>query len=131
DTGGERRVVVRGLERVQLSESVRTEPYLLARIEPLTHEPWRAPRAGRDLKSDLQALRERAELLAFRKDDAGSRQVLNTLQWIDDPGALADYVAHHFVTDWYVRQEVLEITDPAERLRTVLDALGYESEARP
>jgi len=32
------------------------------------------------------------------------------------------------IIHWYLKQEILEVTDPAERVQTVLEVLGGEGE---
>ncbi len=124
--GPERNILVRGLERIQLTETLQSEPYLLARAEPLSPGQWNRPAAGPRLSQLVEQLRERAQSMAFGGENPRGREILNTIQWIEDPGVLADYVAHYLVHDWYLKQEILEVTDPAERVQTVLEVLGGE-----
>lgn len=120
----ERRVELRGIERVEIGKVEQREPFIRARVERLGGRAWSRPTQGKSLDQAAQTLRQRAQDMAFQRDEQHARLLLNTLEWITDPGVLADYVAHHLVTDWYLKQEMLEMVDPAERIAALLDVLG-------
>ena len=120
----ERRVELKGLERVELGKFIQSDPYIKARVEPLGTPGWSRPARGKSLTQAADQLRQRAQNMAFGRDGERTRAMLNTLEWITDAGVLADYVAHHLVTDWYLKQEILEMTDPAERVQALLEVLG-------
>ena len=119
----ERKILIRGLERVQISKITRQDPYMKATIEPLERGGWTAPSGGASQEEHLSILRRQAQQIAFSREGTGLGSVLNTLEWIKEAGALADYIAQHLLADSYLKQEILEMTDPAERIRTLLDVL--------
>lgn len=119
------RIWVRGIERVQIGAAHKSDPFLVAAIEPLgAPAAWRRPRSVRHTRDLVAQVRTRAQEMAFSREEPQARELLNTLEWLDDPGALADYAAHHFVGDWYLKQELLEMVDPVERLEALLDVIG-------
>lgn len=120
----ERRIELKGIERVELGKIVQQDPFVRARVEPLGSPGWSRPTRGKSLSQATEALRKQAQNLAFGKDEPAAKFLLNTLEWITDPGVLADYVAHHLVSDWYLKQEILEMVDPAERVQALLEVLG-------
>ena len=120
----ERRIELKGIERVELGKTVQQDPFIRARVEPLGSPGWSRPTRGKALKEATASLRQRAQNQAFARDEPAARILLNTLEWITDPGTLADYIAHHLVSDWYLKQEILEMIDPAERVQALLEVLG-------
>jgi ATP-dependent Lon protease len=118
------RVLVQGIERIRLGDAVQTEPYLVARIDPLPD------RGGDDVETEglrravLDLLRRLAPLMGLPQELAA---VAENLQ---DPRELAYAVAGAVPIDAQVRQEVLE-TDPIEaKLRRIVDVLQHELAVR-
>ena len=110
-----RRLVVRGAQRVRITGYVSQEPYLVASVV-----------VEEDRISDEAAVQQRVqETLALFQEVANlSPQLPDEIYVhainIEDPGTLADLVASNLNLELAERQEILETTDIAERLRLVV-----------
>ncbi|MGB9879856.1 MAG: LON peptidase substrate-binding domain-containing protein, partial [Anaerolineae bacterium] len=122
-------VFVHGRRRLRLLKLVKTEPYLVAQVQPVvkTVEPSIATEA-----------RMRAVLTLFEKVVRLSRNIPDDAfvmaMNVNDPNWLADLVASNLNLDVASRQELLEIVDPLARLEKIsvllakeLDVLELES----
>ncbi|MFW6303027.1 MAG: endopeptidase La [Candidatus Sumerlaeota bacterium] len=117
---GGMRLLLHGLERITITEPIREEPYMKARIEPLKGEtevtrPVEA--MVRQVRQQMQRVVEIGQL----PDDLAS-----AIQSIDDPGRLADLAVSHLSVKNLERQKVLETVDVEPRLELVLEILGRE-----
>jgi len=105
-------LMLQGLARVRFTGFSQRAPFRIATIEPLP-----------DITSDLSKLKELAEKLrgqceAIRvSSPSGPVSFVEILSRIDDPGALADTVAHSVITDSMQRQRFIEQQDTGIRLR--------------
>lgn len=122
-------VFVHGRRRLRLLKLVKTEPYLVAQVQPVlkTVEP-----------SITTEARMRAVLTLFEKVVRLSRNIPDDAfvmaMNVNDPNWLADLVASNLNLDVASRQELLEIVDPLARLEKIsvllakeLDVLELES----
>ncbi len=115
---GSLRLIVQGLERLQILRLNTVHPYLRAAVEPATEVTVEEDRLEidafqRNIKTNFQQVVSLSPLLS---DDL---QVLTSN--IEDPGTLADFIASSFTTiPTAVRQEVLEALD----IRTRMDVLN-------
>ena len=104
-------IIVHGLVRVHIEEYVQTEPYFRARITPLEEQ---VPE-GKEIEARLIDVRQKAlrivQLSPNIPDEA--QMVINS---IDQPGALADFLAANLVSDVAVKQELLAETNVLKRL---------------
>ncbi|PWU25625.1 MAG: endopeptidase La [Candidatus Rokuibacteriota bacterium] len=120
------RLIVQGLARVRLVETIQARPYLKARVE---RAPEVAPATG-DLET--QALVRNASTL-FGQIVALSPllpdELAGVVQNVSDPGRLADAVAASLPSlPTSVKQELLETTDVKARLQRLVSALTKETE---
>lgn len=119
------RLLVQGVARVALQDFTSEEPFLRARIRPVSD-------AG-DLDSvEVEAL-TRSVSQGFGALVAESSRLSDDLQVLvanlDDPSKLADLVASNLELDVAGKQRILETTDVPTRLRLVLEQLSKEGQA--
>ncbi|MCD6377894.1 MAG: endopeptidase La [Planctomycetes bacterium] len=116
-------IVVHGLVRVRIEEYVQTEPYFRARITPLEEQ---VPE-GKEIEARLIDVRQKAlrivQLSPNIPDEA--QMVINS---IDQPGALADFLAANLVSDVAVKQELLAETNVLKRLERLEKILYHQVE---
>src|SRR5215210_3550829 len=120
---GTLRILVQGGQRVKLEEFVGTEPYLVARIEPLPDIVDQTP--------ELEAL--------FRNVQAAFSQIIERSPYlpeelqlavanVEDPSELAHMIAGALRMKTEERQELLEEHDLTKRLRKLSELLARELE---
>ncbi|HET6267680.1 MAG TPA: LON peptidase substrate-binding domain-containing protein, partial [Acidobacteriota bacterium] len=116
---GNRKVLVEGLERARVLESQYTDHYSVT-VRLLS----------RNVDPDTLTVKRMEELLALI--DQYSRMLppsssTNLLPHkVDDPGKLADMVASYLNIDMQVKQDLLEMVMPSERLLRVTDLIRLE-----
>ncbi len=116
-------VLGQGRRRVEIVEFVATQPYIRVRARPIPEE--RSASISRQTQAHMRAvlaLFERCVNLNHNIPEEAYIYALN----IEDPGWLADAIASTLTLSLTERQTVLEILDPAERLRKVGMYLGRE-----
>jgi Lon protease-like protein len=118
---GTSRLVLQGLARVQFVEFVQKKPFRIARIREL-----------RSTKESLEALEPLYELV-LEKTKTLQQQVPGNdnsmdenLSKLKDPEAFTDLVAHSFISDPMIRQELLEELNVRYRLNLLLKHLDNE-----
>ena len=120
------RVVVDGKQRGCISEILQSTPYLNACVELLEDEAVFA-----DDPVYLAALLMRCRSL-FEEYCMHSPQlaedVVQSVYETDDPGVLADKIAGNILFPIEIKQELLSIADPMERLEYLCVALAQETE---
>jgi len=118
---GHTSVLVQGLRRVRVVGYEQQEPYLIARVEPLSDEIEKTPQ--------VEAL-TRAVLALFEKTVKASKSLPEeayiAAMNVDEPGWLADLVAGALDIPVARRQEILQALDPEERLQRVSVLLSKE-----
>ena len=120
---GHQNLIVQGLVRVRVVEWLGAEPYLRARIEQLS-EVAVLNRQTEALVLDIRTMASRViELSPGIPDEA--RIVLNN---IDQPGAMADFLAANLPVDLKTKQKLLEQTDVTARLRGISKELQKQIE---
>jgi ATP-dependent Lon protease len=139
---GTSHLILQGIERVSLGKCIRTRPYRVHRIAPLSSQS--VPRS--EVQPYLDTLREvtrsRIELgLPFvanhpangKKKPSNQGLPLPTvsdmmkfLDTIHDPAQLTDVIASSLVFSPFLRQNLLEITDVQERLHSLITSLSLE-----
>jgi len=121
--GGSRTLIVHGLIRVRIEEWLDTEPYLRARISPVPD----VIEHGTETEALVLHVREVArrifQLSPNIPDEAGI-----VLDNIDQPGALADFLASNLQLDTVVRQSLLEELNVQTRLRRLSEQLQRQVE---
>jgi ATP-dependent Lon protease len=123
-----RQIYLHGLRRVVVTSLVATEPYLLGRVEEAPE-----PEESSPLEMDLligQALARFEGLVA--KDSAFGAEVLELLRMNvqQGPGVVADLMASNVDLPAQEKQRLVEILDPAARLRHMMDLVERELNRR-
>ncbi len=120
---GRVKALVQGLSRAKILEYVRKRSWYRVKIEMIPEGPFEE--SNLETEALMRNIREHSErILALRGELTGD--VTTILESIDDPGKLADLVASNLRLKLDESQQLLEIADPVERLRTVNDMLTKE-----
>ncbi|HEX2037095.1 MAG TPA: endopeptidase La [Chloroflexota bacterium] len=125
---GSLRMAVQGLERVRLQAFTATEPYLMARLEPLS-EP--GPVEGDDVETEAlrRALLDLLRRLVPLIGDIPA-EVVPAAEALTNPLQLAYLIASTIPLEPAARQEILEL-DPLEaKLRRLIALLQHEVAVR-
>lgn len=135
---GTSHIILEGLTRVQLAETVRYKPYRIQRMRPLPSPPCDSVAADALLAKVRELLRERVErggplappgLLPPELDDTAqtpqglAKKVLNCLDSIEDPEQAVDLVTCAALPRAAERQVILETIDVETRLRRLIQFL--------
>ncbi|MBX7243871.1 MAG: endopeptidase La [Candidatus Sumerlaeaceae bacterium] len=114
------RLLIHGIQRMKITQSLGNEPYLKARVEPL-HEISAGENEAQALLQNIHSLIEKAIQLSSLPDDFRIAAMNLT-----DPGKLADLVAYNLSLKLPEQQEILEQADVKERLTRILHILNRE-----
>jgi len=136
---GTSHLILQGLARVELEETVRYKPYRIQRIRPLQTPPCDNVRVDALVAKVRELLEERIDLgLPFPALTAGQtaptetapsvppKQILNYLDSISDPEQAADLVSCAVLPGAVERQSILETVDVEARLRRLIQFLLTE-----
>ena len=116
-------IFVHGIARFGVVEPVTTEPYLKARVRLLKTEAKMTKRL-QAMMVNVRQTANRVIALSFNVPD----EVSALIEEIDDPSALADYLAANVSLKTEERQKLLEELDPARRLEQISIALASQLE---
>lgn len=119
---GTSNLVLQGLARVRIVEWTQEEPFRIAEIELIES------RIGNAVEAD--ALGEKVKELCVRIQQLGlplPPNLLEQMHQIDSPEILADVVGAAFVSELAPRQQLLELSDVAERLRLLIQILRVQA----
>jgi ATP-dependent Lon protease len=126
---GNQSIIVHGLARFRLSELSQTEPFAIGKVEILEDKLAEGPNLDALVNSVRTQANRVIELSPNTPDEAA--QVLNSIQ---NPSALADFLAANLQADTADKQLLLEELDVEKRLRmiaariaTQLDVLELQS----
>jgi len=126
---GSTSIVVQGRRRMRVVDFVAERPMLRARAAPIYSDEEKSISVEAMMRAVL-SLFERVVKLSRTLPDDSYIMAMN----VDEPGWLADLIASTLPLDVPRRQEILETTDPEERLRRLsimltqeLDVLELES----
>jgi ATP-dependent Lon protease len=120
---GTLRILVQGGQRVRLDEFVATEPYLVARIEPMPDVLKQTP--------ELEALFRNVQssfLQIIEKSPYLPEELQLAVANLEDPSELAHMIAGALRMKTEERQELLEERDLQKRLRRLSELLARELE---
>lgn len=120
---GSLNVIVHGLVRFRILEFVTTDPYLRARVEVLPVKT----RKTKKLKALLVHVRDTANRVISLSANIPEEASL-LLENIQDPSALADFLAATLNISIAEKQKLLEETDSYKRLETISLALANQLE---
>ena len=116
-------VVVHGIVRFKIIEKIATKPYLKARIQPLSTKVRRTKKLQALIVSVRQAANRVITLSSNVPEEAS---VL--LENIENPSALADFLAANLSLDIAKKQQLLEELDAAKRLEQISLILAHQLE---
>lgn len=142
---GTSHLILQGLARVELEETVRYKPYRVQRIRPLQSPPCDNVRTDALVAKVRDLLQQRMELglpfpfpvMSPDKPEEGQKthnfspkQILNYLDSITNPEHAADLVSCAVLPGAAERQMILETVDVEERLRRLIRFLLSEIESK-
>ncbi len=116
-------IFVHGIARFEVIGQVTTEPYLRARVRMLKAKA----KMTKQLKALMVSVRQAANRVITLSPNV-PEEVSTLLDEIEDPSALADYLAANISLRTEERQKLLEELDPAERLKKISVALANQLE---
>ncbi|MCD4689569.1 MAG: endopeptidase La [Desulfuromonadaceae bacterium] len=122
---GRVKILVQGLAKARIEEYLREEPFFEVKVEALeepefTELPLEVEALMRAVQKQLTQLQAISNTL--------SAEVMAVVANIEDPGGLADLVVGHLSLKISQAQELLEVSDPVERLAQINDLLNKELE---
>ncbi len=118
---GSIRMIVQGLERIELKEIVQQEPYAKGRVEVKQVKPRKTVR----LEALVRALREDFEKVADLSPNMPDEFKVAARN-MDDPGNLVDLIASNLEMDNQVRQQVLAEIKIPDRIRLLRQLMRRE-----
>ncbi|PYS97235.1 MAG: endopeptidase La [Acidobacteria bacterium] len=117
------RVLVNGLERIRMTRTVQTDPYLVADVEVLPEVAEPSVELEALTKNLLAQIQKMLALMPIASDELGVA-LLNA----PDPARLADMAAALLVREAARKQELLETPSVKERLRKLTAHISREIE---
>ncbi len=121
---GTLRVLVQGAQRVKIDEWVQTEPYLVAKVSELPDDaPSQSPELDALMRNVQETFSQIVEDVPYLPEEL-QMAVTN----VDDPSTLTHLIAGSLRLKTDERQELLEETDVARRLRRLAEILARELE---
>jgi ATP-dependent Lon protease len=116
-------VLAQGRRRIEVIEIVSLKPYIVARVRPIAESY--VSQVSRQTQAHMRAVLALFEKCVNLNHNIPEEAYIYALN-IDEPGWLADAIASTLNLSLEERQTVLEIGNPAERLRKVGVYLGRE-----
>lgn len=110
-------IMLYGAERVRLEATVKTSPYLIARLSALRSEEDCPPQVARTQRQRLVALVEKLDTL----NGGEYRDVVAIGKGIEHPEAFVHFVMQTFCTSPRIVQRILETTSNSERLQIAIE----------
>jgi ATP-dependent Lon protease len=116
-------VVVHGITRFKVMKKVATKPYLKAKVRPLNVKI----KMSKNLKALIVGVRQAANrVIELSPHVPGEASVL--LENIENPSALADFLAANLSIDIATKQQLLEELDATKRLEKISIILANQLE---
>jgi ATP-dependent Lon protease len=120
---GPTHIIVHGIIRFKVLEKISTKPYLKARIKPLSTKA----KMTKKLQALIVSVRQASNrLITLSPNVPEEASVL--LENIEDPSALADFLAANLSLDIAKKQQLLEELDAAKRLEQISVILAQQLE---
>ncbi len=119
------KILVQGVAKGKVEQYIQTDPYYSVRITKIVE----AKPSGPSLEAEavMRSVKEQIErIVSLGK--VLMPDVMVVIENLEDPGRLADMVVSNLGLKVEVTQEVLEVTDPIERLKGVSEILAKEIE---
>ncbi len=121
---GRIKILVQGVSRAKTMKFVQKEPFYQVEIKTFPDAP--AP-VSIELEALMRNVKEQIEkLVSFGK--VILPDIMVVIENVDDPGKLADLAVANMGLKVEQAQEILEITDPLQRIKRINEALGKEIE---
>ncbi len=121
---GRIKILVQGVSRAKTVKFLQKEPYYLVEIK--THPDATVP-VTLEIEALMRNVKEQIEkLVSFGK--VILPDIMVVIENVDDPGKLADLAIANMGLKVEQAQEVLEITDPLQRIKRINELLGKEIE---
>ncbi len=121
---GTSNLLLQGLSRVEVTETLGEAPYRRIRVRPLSSEPG----AGEEENASMHARLSRL-LRSRHRLGSGQAEFVQFLTTIDDPEIFVDLAAFSVCTDNALKQRVLETLDVHERYKLMTRWARAEVEA--
>ncbi|HUU45171.1 MAG TPA: endopeptidase La [Acidobacteriota bacterium] len=120
---GSVRCLVQGMQRFTIRKTVRSSPFVVARVDAHEDETVRSVPIEATVRNALELLKKAVELSPYLSEDL-QITAMNT----EEPGRLADLIASNLNVDHTEKQNVLEAFDVKTRLAKVIRLLNKEVE---
>ncbi len=119
------KILVQGVAKGKVERYIQTDPYYSVRITKIVE----AKPSGPSLEAEavMRSVKEQIERIVSLGKIL-MPDVMVVIENLEDPGRLADMVVSNLGLKVEVTQEVLEVTDPIERLKGVSEILAKEIE---
>jgi ATP-dependent Lon protease len=122
---GRVKILVQGMKKARIREYLGEAPFFSVSVEPI-FEP-RMDESPLEVKALIRAVRD--QLLQLQAmSSLLSPELMVVMENIDDPGGLADLVAASLHLRIETAQQLLEVSDPVQRLQEINDLLNKELE---
>ncbi len=119
------KILVQGFSRARIVNYVRKRSLYRVKVELLAEQT--VEKLNLEIEALMRNVQEQCEkILTLRGEMTG--EIATVLQSVEEPGKLADLVASNLRLKIEDSQQLLELTDPLERLRRVNDLLSHEAE---
>jgi len=122
---GRLKILVQGIAKARIKEFIQESPYYICRIERLRDKEQK------ELSIEVEALMRNVKELVDKSLALGKSflpDIIVLIENIEEPGRLADLVASNLGLKPEQAQELLEQTDPVQRLRKISEILHREVE---
>jgi ATP-dependent Lon protease len=116
-------IVVHGITRFKVIEKVAIKPYLKARIQPLSTKI----KMTKKLQALIVSVRQAANRVITLSSNVPEEESI-LLENIENPSALADFLAANLNLDIVKKQQLLEELDAAKRLEQLSILLAHQLE---
>ncbi|HET6513981.1 MAG TPA: endopeptidase La [Thermodesulfovibrionales bacterium] len=122
---GRVKILVQGLSKARVLEFTQTEPFSTVTIERMTDQ--KVEEMTIEVEAIIRTVKEQLDK-AVSLGKTILPDIMVVVENLEDPGRLADLVASNLGLKTEQAQEVLEITDPIQRLKRVSEILNREIE---
>ncbi len=121
---GRIKILVQGVSRAKTVKFLQKEPFYQVEIKTFADTPTEA---NLETEALMRNVKEQIEkLVSFGK--VILPDIMVVIENVDDPGKLADLAVANMGLKVEQAQEILEITDPIQRIKRINEALGKEIE---
>jgi len=120
---GRIKILVQGVARARIDKVIQEEPFLKVQVRRVReHEP---AKGDLEVEALVRSVKEQMQKVAAM-GKVVLPDILLVAENIDDPGRLADLLGSNLGLRVHDAQEILELADPAARLRRVNEVLAKE-----